>query len=196
MLLAPEVEHVSASVGGELSEALLQELDVRCKELEVAPRAQLVEGGRDPAEVRAWRELSLRWVGQSHMLEVPGQGEGTARVKDLFVELYAQRYGFVDKDRPIEVTSVNSRVTAPGLQSLPSRPPASVLPSVRQTWVHLESDRLDEEPQSVPLLHRSQIQGTLSGPAIIEEVSSTFWLPPGARLHPLSNGCARVETHA
>ena len=193
MLLAPEVEHVSASVGGVLSDSALSELRQRCRALEEAPREYLVAGGHPEGSLRVHRELAMRFVGQSHTLDVTWEeSAGATRVRDDFLDRYRQRYGFVDPDQEIEVTSLKSQVLAGGLSALPRRArPSESKVAPRQTPVYLDGD---ESTTLVPLVSREALREPISGPAVIEETSSTFWLPPGAKIEVNDNGCLAVGT--
>jgi N-methylhydantoinase A len=75
----------------------------------------LTEAGELPVEGKA----DLRYVGQSFELTVPlGRGGDVA---EAFHRAHEERYGYVDRDRAIELVAVRTAKVRPGPKIQPSR---------------------------------------------------------------------------
>jgi N-methylhydantoinase A len=66
----------------------------------------LDEAGALPADA----ELDLRYAGQSHELTVPAAGDPA----EAFHRLHEERYGFADRERPLELVAVRRAEIEPG----------------------------------------------------------------------------------
>ncbi|MEE8141468.1 MAG: hydantoinase/oxoprolinase family protein [Planctomycetota bacterium] len=188
MLRAPQVETTAQAVMEELTPELLRRLAREAKKREQMCRQHLPARDDEP---QVTRELSLRYRGQSHELEIPWH-DGDPR--EDFLTAYRERYGLAEEQRPLEVTALRSRLSLPGglpdRGSLPFAPSTSA--SVGRTPVFLSG------ANSTTLVKRVQRTGlaageTLRGPAVIEETSSTLWLPEGAALSVAEDGCLAVD---
>lgn len=136
---------------------------------------------------RRWIEtiLDMRYIGQSYELMVPF-GANSADPEDLmrsFHELHQQKFGHADNNAPIEI--VNLRVLAIGKRApfeLPKLAEGadSPLPEARsgERTVYFDDDK---QWHRCPIWRREKLLSgnQLSGPAVIEEVSSTTLLHPG-----------------
>src|SRR5689334_22829570 len=77
----------------------------------------------DAGELPAEGEADLRYRGQSFELTVP-LGD---RLADRFHLVHEERYGYADRDRPIELVAVRTAEIRPGAElSLPAEPPLDV----------------------------------------------------------------------
>ncbi len=188
MLLAPMVEISAAAVLERFDPSLLDELERRVADLEAAGLARLGAADRQRTPI-VRRELSLRFVGQSHELDVQWTGSFEASAFDeigaRFHAEYRTRYGFSDESRALEVTAVRSRV------ELPARLRAEELPTLLNDSNAGFCSR-DEvavilstgDRATVPRIGRGalEIGDVQRGPAIVVEQSSTLWLPEGSEL--------------
>lgn len=186
MLLAPEEHLASAVVQDVWNDQLARRIQQECEAREAACRQRLTEG----ASASVTRELSLRYQGQSHEIDVTWRsGEDPVVAFEL---AYRERYGAALQGTAVEVTAVRSRVAAP--------PPLSELPLPQQQETQELSETevfLDDgdQPVRVSRVSRSALREgeVLVGPAILEEPSSTLWLPPGARLRKRGDGCLTIQ---
>ena len=177
MLLAPQVETVTRAVWARLEPALLAGLATELGREEERLRDRRVAHGDDPARIAIERELSMRYVGQGHEIDVPWHG-GDPR--EEFLAHYHARYGSVDPDRPIEVITARSVVAVTpqwGWDTIVSSAPRSAeesAPRRARVW-------LDDDWGEVPRHARASlvVDEHLPGPRLIEEVSSTTWVPAG-----------------
>lgn len=194
MLLAPREETAGATVLECWTESLGRRLDREATAREDGCRRVLDADDWDGAEASVEREVSLRYEGQSHELEVRWDAGGDPT--EPFFEEYERRYGFVERDRPVEVTAIRSRVLLSPDQS-PDLGSARVNSgpehmAQRETAVFLEEGN---EPVPVKRIDRATLSTAepVAGPAVIEELSSTLWLPSGASLRVRSDGCLLVD---
>lgn len=118
--------------------------------------------------------LDLRYAGQSFEINLPWQGDPQASAQ-AFHEAHARLHSYARPDHPLELVTLRLRqtvaVTGPELPLWPVSQAAE--PATCQVWL---ADRW----QDVPAYQRSQLSQSqrLSGPALILENTSTFWLAP------------------
>ncbi len=67
----------------------------------------------------AQRTLDLRYRRQGYELNVEYDPQAPARSIEAFHKLHAQRYGFSDAERPIEIVNLRLRMTAEGEPYVP-----------------------------------------------------------------------------
>jgi N-methylhydantoinase A len=146
----------------------------------------------------------LRYVGQSYELAVPvdpPNGHGWAGLVARFHDEHRQRFGHADKRAAIEVVTLGAtgwgRVDPPRLAPLESGGPSPKAAQVSTRPVYFESDSVGSGGKwhDTPVYDRSRLsaKNVVTGPAIIDEVSSTTVLYPGdvARMH--ETGALLVE---
>jgi N-methylhydantoinase A len=132
--------------------------------------------GDEPTAVEATADL--RYVGQSHELEVPANDSWSA-TRAGFEAAHSRRNGFKRPDEPIE--AVNIRATATGV------PPFS--------WDRLpEIDPMDEPvgPGNVWQRETLPARFVIEGPAVIVETNSATLIEEGDRLRVLADGTLEV----
>ena len=122
--------------------------------------------------------LDLRYQGQAHELGVGVPEKATLEViQSNFEKIFRRQYGRLDKDKDIEI--VNLRVTA---EVAPNRPQLSEIPdegggfsAAGERSVFHSGDWLP-----TPVYKRAEISKNcvISGPAIVEEMTATTYLPP------------------
>ncbi|MGE3164569.1 MAG: hydantoinase/oxoprolinase family protein [Planctomycetota bacterium] len=188
MLLAPREEVAASSVLGPWTPSTAHVLreKARAHERDCRKRLGPACGATDGV---VSHELRLRLVGQSYGLDVPwGLTEDP---RERFFSEYARRFGAADASEPVEVTTLRTRLTISNPVNLRARvsEPTSV---ARSQPVFLECG---DEPIRVPHLPRASLKAgdEVLGPALIEECSSTLWLPPAARAVVRRDGVLLVD---
>ncbi|MGD2103137.1 MAG: hydantoinase/oxoprolinase family protein [Acidimicrobiia bacterium] len=134
--------------------------------------------GRPSSEVSIGADM--RYVGQSHELEVAGGGDW-ARLIDRFHRAHKGRFGFDRPGEPVEV--VNLRATASG------EPPL--------TWNDIPALRTSVDPVGVGgVWQRSTLPTgyTLEGPAIVVEDNSATLIEAGDGMTVLADGTLEIVT--
>ncbi len=157
------------------------------REFEKKATELLLREGVIRSDIRFLREVDMRYQGQSYELRIPlpaGRfGKNLAmELNQKFFAAHQQSYGFAVTTEPTEI--VNLRLSAIG--SVP-RPQCRELPRGRSSAkAALKTKRsvyMDDTHQPVPtaIYDRYQLRAgnRLAGPAIIEEIDSTTFLPPG-----------------
>ena len=158
--------------------ALAPKLDSAFRHLERAARADLAREGFPRAAQRLLRQLDLRYRGQAFELTVP-YGRDFVRA---FHQAHAQRYGYSDPARPIEV--VNLRLRAIGVTEKPKFRPrrdGAAPPAVarfKRARVFFDGQWCATDSY---LRERLRPGNRLRGPAVIAEYSGTTVLPPAWR---------------
>jgi N-methylhydantoinase A len=173
ILLADSVRDYSRTVM--LPGTELPNLDLLFGELE----AQAAE--TNPTAVFE-RSLDLRYRGQGYELNIPFNREENDPAT-RFHTLHAQRYGFSNPARPLEIVNLRLRVRIPSDPYAPTPSPtrpgdgAQALRGTQQTF-------FDGHWHTTPIYDRDKLNpgDTLQGPALIAEYTSATVLPPGAQL--------------
>ncbi|MDD9893338.1 MAG: hydantoinase/oxoprolinase family protein [Gammaproteobacteria bacterium] len=177
MLVAPKSREVSRSVRKPLRDASSCEIEELIDQLSFAPADELRAEGVSMSELQRLISLDLRYVGQSHCLNIPLNG--TANIEALEAAFHAaheQRYGHA-LEMPVEW--VNLRVSC----RADNAGDANVLP----TWsVTSEAMPFAHEPlvgyeRPVPIYKRDElaVNQTIQGPALIVEQVSTLLVEQG-----------------
>jgi N-methylhydantoinase A len=130
------------------------------------------------------RSLDLRYAGQEFALPIPVdpaelRAGDVATVRARFNAAHEHRYGYATPEEEVEM--VNLRVVAKGARErpvLPSVPPegADALIGRRSVWF---ADPAAPVDCAVYARDRLRIGDVVTGPAVIEEHSSTTLLWPG-----------------
>ena len=142
-------------------------------------RAAIGEDGYD-SNVRIELAADLRYLGQSHELTVSlNQGGHAQSLRNAFHEAHIERFGFSNKDTPVEVVTARAKARHAGYDGdLGGVPAASSSQSqtVNVTW---------DQPRPTILISRQSVQDAIAGPAIITQVDTTVTVPPGWSATPL-----------
>ncbi|MBM3483522.1 MAG: 5-oxoprolinase [Alphaproteobacteria bacterium] len=169
------------AVEAELGDRLPGELEVVFVALTKEGEHELQQGGLPPARVTVERSLQMRYRGTDSALLVP-YGD-RASIVSAFEERYRQRYGFVDRTKPLIIESavveVIGETEAAGEPTVTRRRAAGVVPTtVDQGAVHFADRRLD-----TPIYARDALEpgDKIIGPAIIIEPNSTTIVEPDWR---------------
>ncbi len=141
-------------------------------------RAEFGAEATDLDALAVERQFDLRYRGQAHELtvSVPG-GAGLAEVLQRFEALFERQFGRRDTGRGVEM--VNIRL----IGRIPIEAPAWTAPG-GGTGLPSGTRRIAGMTKPCDVWSRADIlSGTvITGPAVIEEMSATTWLPPGWRL--------------
>ncbi len=139
--------------------------------LEAAARREFAPALRGRATVERWAEA--RYRGQAHELPIPAAGDLARR----FHAAHEHRYGFADPAAPVEIVTLEARVSVAG-ERLPAmrpaprrgpRPPGSV--TVRHAGRDIRALVWDAAQ-----LGRG---ARVAGPAVVVEDGATLWVVPG-----------------
>jgi N-methylhydantoinase A len=125
------------------------------------------------------RSLDLRYRGQGYELNIPWSDDPAAR----FHTLHAQRYGFSNAARALEIVNLRLRVRIPSEPYAPASEP--LIPGDgRQALRGEQETYFDGAWHATPIYDRELLNpgDTLTGPALVAEYTSATVLPPGAAL--------------
>ena len=157
---------------------LLPELATTAETLEAGARAELADGGADPARVTSVRRAHLRYAGTDTALPVPlGPAQDMVAA---FEHAYRQQFSFLMPDKTILVEAVSVEAIAPSGEVSRGGPlpheeagsrGAAVLMYVDGRWA------------DVPLARRQDLRpgAGVAGPALIAEDFATTVVEPGWR---------------
>lgn len=143
-------------------------------------RSEFAAEGAAIGELVEERQFDLRYRGQAHELSIAVPADATReQVIGLFEAVFERQFGRRDSERGVEM--VNLRMVG----RIPIRPPDWTTPEKRSGLSG--GSRLvvvDGRPLPCPVWARNELglDTRIEGPAIIEEMSATTYLPPGWRL--------------
>ncbi len=170
-----------ATILAPLSSPSLAKAIALAERFETDMREEYRREGIDDAGYEAHWQLDMRYAGQAHeiMVEVPGH-PSVEQVASIFEREFEREYGRRDQGRALELVNVRvigripidtPRFRAPDRTSTP--PP----PVLRRVVVAGEA-------RDCPVWQRESIAAgaVIDGPAVIEEMSATTYLPPGWRI--------------
>jgi N-methylhydantoinase A len=112
-------------------------------------------------------------------LNVPFSDDPDAR----FHTLHAQRYGFSNPTRPLEIVNLRLRVRIPSEPYAPTPEPTQTGDGQQALRGHQQT-YFDTTWHTTPIYDRDKLSpgDALIGPALIAEYTSATILPPGAHL--------------
>jgi N-methylhydantoinase A len=155
--------------------------------------ASILAGESIPKERRVFNfSLDLRYVGQYHEVTVDVSAEDVmnfneSAIKNALHAAHDRLYGYSLKDEGTAVELVNMRLTAIGVtekpvfrEEEPHGPDASAaIKGTRSVYLPSEEGFSAVDVYDGDLLHRGN---RLTGPAVIEQVNTTTFVPAGRRL--------------
>ena len=156
--------------------------------LEKQAREQLRIDGFSETQMRFRRAANMHYKGQIFELTVPApngsfDAEKIAQLEDLFGQEHERTYGHrAGPEEPVEL--VNAQLIGMGIPNqsrvpkkvtVERRGPQGKLPN-RQAYFGRDTGWIE-----TPVLHRSDLEKTMSGPLIIEEYDATCLVPPNAK---------------
>jgi N-methylhydantoinase A len=173
ILLADAVWDISRTVMlpqaaiGNLDEQFL-ELENTCSTSQTTAPGALIE-----------RSVDIRYRGQGYELNVPH----SADTLETFHLKHEQRYGFADRNRPVELVNLRVRFRQRATEiTFPERPPREG--DGGQAVCGAQQVYFDGKWHTTTLYNRDLLYpgDTIQGPALIAEYTSTTVVPPSCRL--------------
>jgi N-methylhydantoinase A len=185
MLVAPLRKDASRTVL--LREPTAEELEPLFRELEDETVAAVAAEGIAAGDVLVQRTVAARYLGQSHELSVPA-----ATWRDAFAAAHERRFGYALPDAAVEAVTLRVEAAGPALDlPVPQLTRADAPPVASgNAPVRFEGDVVTAAIFARPAL---QAGHAIRGPAIVEESTATFWLPPDWRADVLDDGCLLIE---
>jgi N-methylhydantoinase A len=180
-------DYVTALGGITTQDVNVAELEAGFLRMEAEGAAELETQDFDADHIRLTRFADLKVVGQTYELSLPINGTfdagGLARLIDAFGDLYRERYAFFFEGEPIEL--VNLRVSALGLNE-PLVLPAGEASGVDPTGVRKGTRPVYFEHTGfvdTAIFERDRLGAgmVVTGPAVIEEQTSSTVIPPGIK---------------
>jgi N-methylhydantoinase A len=146
-------------------------------------RTEFADAGLSSGEIGYEVVLAVRYRGQAFEVDVPLEDWAgpidLAEVAEAFHVIHERRYGHATRSAPVELVTVRVKAILPRQPALPSdRAPG---PNGRP------EDIPGHAHPGAAYVHRDGIVNAVEGPAVIEEETSTTWVPAG--------WTARAEEH-
>ena len=165
-------------------------------ELEGMAQAWLQHEGIPPAGRRIDAGADMRYEGQNHELTVAVDSlaapDAIAQLVERFHDEHEHQFGHADRSQAVQIVTIRMFArgkTAP--LSLPAPPvgEADAGPiGERPVYFH-ESGGFE----LTPVYRRERLPGSVSGPAIIEQMDSTIVVPPGVSAVSSASGNLRLQ---
>jgi N-methylhydantoinase A len=174
ILLAHHVRDYSRTVM--LQGGSIDSIEVIFQELESRAAAEFEAEG---LAGQAHRSLDIRYRGQGYELNVSYDSQAPSLAMESFHRLHAQRYGFSNPDKPVEIVNLRLRMIAQGEPWLPQQ--AMPIPGDGHAACLGEQVMyLDGQPMPAKLYRRDLLTpgDIIHGPAMIVEYTSATVLPP------------------
>ncbi|HEX4065874.1 MAG TPA: hydantoinase/oxoprolinase family protein [Acidobacteriaceae bacterium] len=163
-----------------LSGAAIGELGSVFAELEEQARAEFAS---ESLAGEAATSVDLRYAGQGYELNVPWTVTTPGESVEAFHQLHERRYGFCEREKPVQIVSVRLRLTAAAEPFAPERGEI-----VTGTGTHaLDGERdvwFDGALRRTRVYRRERLRpgDAFTGPALVTEYTSATVLPPGCQL--------------
>ena len=197
LLVAPARVDRVATVARELDHVVWTDLEAVFQRLEHEARTILAETGLDPETARFQRLADFRYVGQASELVVTlPEGPFTAATRKDFVAAFEASYiaAFTRTPPSTPVEIINVRLTTTAIA-----PGSDLAMSVGTARDRAAGKVKDERPvyfpewrehRTTPVYDRDALAAgdRFTGPAVIEERSSTLIVSPGARFEVAPSG--------
>jgi N-methylhydantoinase A len=169
------------------------------------------EGSEDAGEIQCW--IELRYYGQNYQREIPLPSGCTNLDRDdldalieAFHADYRGFYGYAQTQEVVEVvglrcsagvaqTSTLPTSVSPGKPGTSSDGPDSA--GMAPTATRVVTLTREEVPQPIPVFSRNLLPPgfRLRGPALVDEPTSTTFLPTQSELVVMDEGTLRLECH-
>ena len=184
LMLAPMQHEAMTSFEVSAAEARLDDVRAQLAGLDSACRARMREDGADPDETTIEYRAEMRYVGQSHELEVPilpSQSDAIEQAVQAFHDAHQRAYSHCDRNAPTEFVTLRSvHFKAPEESALTAAPESKRLPAPtpRQRDACLDNA---VGLQKVAVFTREELPVgfEMTGPAIIEQADTTTLVYPG-----------------
>ena len=160
-------------------------VDEEFQGMESLARAEMSAEGLAVDKMVARRFLDVRYVGQSFELTVDypsrvTKAEITKVIGDAFYKAHLRRFGYADKNEPVEV--VNLRLKLDVAMEKPSvEPQNAVAPDPKAALIGKAEVVFQQGALDSPLYLREQLVcgHRISGPALVIQMDATTVVPPG-----------------
>lgn len=161
-------------------------LDARFAEIDALARRRLADDGFAPDRIRVQRSIEMRYVGQVHECTVEIgdfaiDPDSIERIKDAFHRRHEQLFTYAEAHNTVEV--VNIEATAFGLIEKPAPPQiaAGEGPGAARRRARPAIFTADGTTTSTPVFDGAILGAgaAITGPAIIEEETTTIVIEPG-----------------
>lgn len=184
LMLAPIQHEAMTSFEVAAAEASLEDLGARFAKLDGACRAKMAEDGVDPGDASIEYRAEMRYIGQSHELEVtisPRDAHAIAGASRAFHQAHQRAYSHCDENAPTEfvtLRSVHFKESEVSTLHAGRTTAAGEAPVPRYRKACLDSTAGLEE---IPVYRRDDLPAgfELTGPAIIEQADTTTLIYPG-----------------
>jgi len=127
-------------------------------------------------------QFDLRYIGQAHELTLPIEpGMSAGAIASRFEEAFEQEFGRRDRNRGIEIVNLRAIGRVPTSPPSFSRRPDRVTPGAA---IGRQKMLFDGKEFDCPFFDRDSLTSGHSreGPLVVNEMSSTLFVPPGWRL--------------
>lgn len=185
MLLAPIRVDLARTVVGEVSIETIAKASAVFSDLEVEARSTLERECGDGVQLNSERSFEMRYRGQKHSVQVRLDSDAAPSVDQVmqkFNDIYSVRYGHVNPNCAVEIVAarlyMEGEVAKPALELLGATDAfAEPTPSsMREVYFPKPYGRIKTDVWNRASL---PVGCKISGPAIIEEYSSTTVILPG-----------------
>ena len=184
LMLAPIQHEAMTSFEVAAADASPSDLATRFAELDAACRAKMLDDGVDPADTTIEYRTEMRYIGQSHELEVTirrGDADAIGGAVEAFHDAHLRAYSHCDRNSATEfvtVRSVHYKESEESTLLAAGAEPDAAAPPHRVREACLDSA---EGLQAVPIYQRGDLSVgfELTGPAIIEQADTTTLVYPG-----------------
>jgi N-methylhydantoinase A len=185
MLLSDLKHDYVRTLSGELGSLPPKTIQDLYLEMEAEALATLSDEGMKPQDVVLSYAVDLKYVGQFHEVTVPfaSPRQDFSALQDSFGARHRQLYGYHLPGQPIE--ALHWRLTAVGRTERPSFGGSGA----SHTASAVRSQRTREAVFDGQYIRTAVYEGrelephaTITGPAIVEEPTTTIVVPPGTRL--------------
>jgi N-methylhydantoinase A len=170
----------------------LEQLNATLEDLGAQARSALVDQGFDEDDIELRFEGDVKWAGQIFEIAIPLPGgklidDDRATVTANFLEAYERLYGKGTAWEGFPAVMLNARATATGRVSKPARRALPLEAEPAETAITTQREVLLPDTgvrQVVPIYRGSKLRPgmSLTGPAVVEDVDTTVWVPPDAAL--------------
>jgi N-methylhydantoinase A len=167
-------------------EAVYARIDEIFRDLETEGVRHLAGDGFAEDRIAVRRSLDMRYVGQVHECTVevgnfPIDGSTIGEIVEAFHRRHQELYTYAERHNPVEVVNIESTISG-----LVEKPPARTLPGGGSAEEAVSSRRpaifsADGEAITVPVYDGRRLRAghVITGPAIVEEPTTTIVVEPG-----------------
>ena len=160
-------------------------VDEEFQGMEGDARVQMAGEGLPAGKMTARRFLDVRYVGQSFELTVeypnrPARTELTKVVGDAFYKAHLRRFGYADRNEPVEVVNLRLKMDVAMEKPQVARQSAS-RPDSSAALIGEAEVVFQQGPLMSPLYQRDDLVcgNRISGPALVIQMDATTVVPPG-----------------